>query len=304
MRNQLPELGTWISGAGLGTFEANAVLSNMTSWDIGGPAEGLCTPFTRQACESILERAAATGVPVTVLGHGTNVLISDRGVRGLVLCTRRLSDIRMEGTRVYADAGVSLPNLAVAAAEAGLTGLEFAAGIPGTVGGAVAANAGAHGREIKDALEFVTLWSNRERRVCFAQELDLRYRRSRLRESREVVLEACFKLEKGDPGESLAKIRQWGRERREKQPLQYPNGGSVFRNPAEHSAGWYIERAGLKGASAGRAQISVKHANFIVNLGGAKAADVLDLIKQAQQTVLTKYGEHLETEVVLLGFDD
>jgi UDP-N-acetylmuramate dehydrogenase len=301
---RLLSLGSWIEREGLGVFALNQPLSPMTSWRIGGLAEGFCAPFTLAACERILGRCEKEQTPVTVLGQGTNVLISDRGLPGLALSTRKLRGIRMEGTRIRAEAGVSLGRLASVTAGLGLTGLEFAAGIPGTVGGAAVMNAGAHGGEMKDVVQSAVVWSGGVTREWAASDMGFEYRGSRLRGGGAVVLEVCLGLIKGNRAESLRVIERWRRERRKKQPLKRPNGGSVFKNPKNHGAGWYIEQAGLKGFTVGGAQISEKHANFIVNLGGAKAADVLMLMEQAQQTVLTKFGVHLETEVVLLGFDD
>ena len=212
-----------------------------------------------------------------------------------------MSAVRVDGQTVSAQAGAPLARVAAAAQAAGLTGLEFASGIPGTLGGGCAMNAGAYGGQLSDALVDARVLLGGAVRTLTREEMQMGYRTTRPLREGGVVLAARFALERGDGEAILARMRELNARRREKQPLSYPSAGSVFKRPEGHFAGALIERAGLKGASVGGAQVSPKHAGFIVNTGGATAADVLELIAQVQREVLRAFGVRLETEVRVVG---
>lgn len=288
-----------------GRIKLNESLASYTSWKIGGPAQVFFQPQDSLECAAALSTATHFAIPVTYLGGGSNVLVADGGVKGLVIQLRKLQETHWDGNRVRVGAGYSLPKLAKDAEERLLTGLEFTAGIPGTVGGAVLMNAGAHGVNIVNALESVRIITpDGEIRDILADQLEFGYRTSNLKNSGNIITEATLVLQPGDQ-EAIAKQMASVLEfRKTKQPMKYPNAGSVFKNPAGDAAGRLIEFVGAKGRRIGDAQVSEKHANFIVNLGEATAADVIMLIKEVQELVLQEFGFLLETEVVLLGFDD
>ena len=239
-----------------------------------------------------------------VLGNGSNVLVRDSGYPGVIVKLKDESDdIEFDGLQVTAGAGVLLSSLAKAAAARELTGLEFAAGIPGSVGGACFMNAGAYGGEIKDVLKAVHVISKdgvRER-ILSPAEMKLSYRHSALMDSGDVVMKATFSLEPGDPGKIRETMQDFARRRSEKQPLVQPSAGSFFKRPEGHFAGALIEKAGLKGLSVGGAQVSPKHAGFIVNTGGATASDIEALMHLVQSTVYDESGVRLEPEVRIIG---
>ena len=241
-------------------------------------------------------------LPVFIFGKGTNLLVSDRGVPGAVFDMTGLDAVRIEGTKITAQAGALLKNVAKAAAEESLTGLEFAHGIPGSLGGAVVMNAGAFGPEMKDVVESVRLMDRYGQiREVPAAEMDFGYRHSRLEESGEIVLSAVLALEKGERDAIEAKMRELGDKRREKQPLSTRNAGSTFKRPAGHFAGKLIEEAGLKGFSLGGAQVSEKHAGFVINTGTATAKEVWKLCCEVQRIVKERSGVDLELEVRTWG---
>ncbi|MCL6627275.1 MAG: UDP-N-acetylmuramate dehydrogenase, partial [Alicyclobacillus shizuokensis] len=283
--------------------EFDAPLAHHTTWRIGGPADILVTPESIEEVRGALIVATQTGLPWTVIGRGSNLLVLDGGVRGLVLkMGGRMAQLDVVGTRVVAQAGRSFVSLAHVAIRNNLSGLEFATGIPGTVGGAVMMDAGAHGGEVRDVLEWADIMTpDGELRRLSNADLRFGYRYSILKDHPGVVVGACFRLRPGHAEELRATVREWSLRRARTQPLSMPNCGSVFRNPPGTHAARLIEAAGLKGLRCGDAQISDKHANFIVNLGHAKAADVLELMHHAQDTVRAKYGITLETEVRVIG---
>lgn len=295
-----------LAGLYPGRIRLEEPLARYTTWRIGGPAEIFFQPQDAQECAAVLSLSQHYAVPVTFLGGGSNVLVADQGIRGLVIQTRTLKDICwLDDHRLRAGAGCSLPLLAREAGERGLSGLEFAAGIPGTLGGAVLMNAGAHGGNMAGVLESVRVVTpGGEIRDLEPEQLEFGYRTSSLKGSGNLIVEATLRLEPGDKEAIRRKMDEVLAFRRERQPLELPNAGSVFKNPPGDAAGRLIEAAGAKGRTVGRAQVSEKHANFIVNLGGATAADVLSLIKEVQELVRINFGLILETEVVLLGFDN
>ena len=278
-------------------------LSHHTSFRIGGPARRMAFPESREQLVILLGLAEECGIRPFLLGRGTNLLVSDRGLDTLVIKTaermtsiRRLDDVTLE-----ADVGVLLSRLAVYAQQAGLAGLEFAFGIPGTVGGAVYMNAGAYGGEIKDVLTAVTfLDENLHLQTLPVQELQLGYRTSIFERCSWCILEAEFTLHPGDAQEIHTAMQEYMRRRKEKQPLEYPSAGSTFKRPEGHFAGALIEQAGLKGTRIGGAEVSPKHAGFIVNCGGATCADVLNLIDLVRERVYKEFGVLLEPEIKII----
>jgi UDP-N-acetylmuramate dehydrogenase len=288
---------------GVRHVEFDAPLAPHTTWRIGGPADVLVTPHSVDEVRGALLAARELGWPWTVIGRGSNLLVLDGGVRGVVLkMGGKLAQIDIIGTRLVAQAGRSFVSAANVAIRHNLAGLEFATGIPGTVGGAVMMDAGAHGGEVRDVLEWADVMdADGEVRRLSNADLKFDYRYSILKDQPGVVIGACFLLRPGDGEELAAKVKQWSIRRASTQPLSLPNCGSVFRNPPGSYAAYLIEQAGLKGLRRGDAQISPKHANFIVNLGHATAEDVLWLMRHAQETVRAKYGITLETEVRIIG---
>lgn len=288
-----------------GVLRKNVFLSGYTTWQIGGPAEILFLPSSSEECGKALEIAGIQGVPVTFLGSGSNVLVADRGIAGLVIITRDLNNIAWNGNLVKAEAGVFLPFLCREAAEKGFSGLEFATGVPGTLGGAILMNAGTKYGYMEDVIEEVKTLDPSGRLLSYPKsEISFFYRNSSFRRKKELIVEATLKLKKDSKQNIKAAMADILEKRRVKQPLDYPNAGSVFKNPPGYSAGRLIEAVGAKGWRKGAAQVSEKHANFIVNLGEAKAADVIELIGEVQRAVYQKYLVNLETEVVMLGFDN
>lgn len=274
-----------------------------TTFQIGGPAEIFLQPRNLGAFMTALTAARAAGVPLAVIGRGSNLLVRDEGVPGVVLCTCGINGVRVEDRRIIAEAGATLAQVAQAALRAGLTGAEFAAGIPGTVGGGVFMNAGAYDGQLADiVVSSVYMDGVGASRLLRGEEHRFGYRASAYKEHPDwVVIETEFQLKPGDPEEIRAKMEDFARRRREKQPLNYPSAGSTFKRPAGHFAGRLIEDAGLKGASVGGAQVSEKHAGFVINQGNATYADVSALIARIQQTVYEKFGVQLECEVRRIG---
>jgi UDP-N-acetylmuramate dehydrogenase len=289
--------------------ERDEPLASHTTMRVGGPADLLVTVKDRFALRGIVRLATTRGWPLLVLGRGSNVVVFDRGVRGIVVLNRSAaSEVDAASGEMRLDSGVPMARAATLAADAGLTGMEFALAIPGNIGGAVWANAGAHGAEIADVLRSATILrpDGNEEEVTAAR-LDFRYRDSQLKHAAgagSVVLGASFALRRDEPDaikERLEEIRTW---RREHQPLGVPSAGSVFRNPpGSLSAGALIEAVGLKGRSIGGAEVSRLHANWILNRGGATANDVRALHDLCISEVQRSAGVHLESEIVFIGDD-
>jgi len=283
-------------------------LKRYTAWKIGGPADALLEPTNVEELIEAMEKAHEHGVPVTVLGGGTNVLVRDGGVRGLTIrLAKSLTGVEIEDRSVRAEAGVLYPVLANATAGSGLRGLEFATGIPGTVGGAVYMNAGAYGGETKDVLDWADVF--REGRVVrmhnvetlHVMSLRLSYRRSVLHDHPDwVVLRAGYTLEPGDPGQLKARIKEFRAQRMNGSPNR-PSCGSTFKRPPGDFPGRVIEAAGLKGTRVGQIEVSPVHANYLVNLGGGTAKDALELIELVKEKVRERLGVELEPEVRVIG---
>ncbi len=281
-------------------------LARHTTWRIGGSADAMVIVETVEQAQSVLAAARRAAIPVFVLGRGSNLLVRDGGIRGLVIkLGEGLSEVSRDGDRVTALAGKGMVSTANIAIQNGLSGLEFATGIPGSVGGAVTMNAGAHGSEIKDALLAATvLTADGELLAVPAADMGFAYRHSVVREREWTVLSATFALHPGDRDEMRERVYAWRRRRQATQPLSLPNCGSVFRNPPGDYAARLVEAAGLKGVRIGNAAISELHANFIVNLGGARAVDVLQLMERAAAEVWERFGVRLIPEVRLVGEDE
>ncbi|MFH7243533.1 MAG: UDP-N-acetylmuramate dehydrogenase [Spirulina sp.] len=284
---------------------SQASLKKLNTFRVGGTAEWLAMPRQRQEFDWLLTYALERQLPVTTLGAGSNLLISDQGIPGLVICTRRWRSTQFDDAqgRVTVAAGEPLPTLAWKAAKRGWRGLEWAVGIPGTVGGAVVMNAGAHGGCAADCLVSATVLDSSGRLVDLPpQELAFDYRTSALQGSDRLVIEATFQLEPGhDPAVVSADTLAGLNRRRSTQPYDWPNCGSVFRNPLPYTAGGLIEKAGLKGHRIGDAQVAERHANFILNLGNARAEDVYRLIRYIQECIYDQWDLWLHPEVKFIG---
>lgn len=283
--------------------ERQVSLASHTSFRIGGPASLLITVPNQSSLRKTLELLAGSGWPYLVMGLGTNLLVADAGYPGAVLCLdASFAYLRHEGDTLVAGAAVPLPKLARVAAAEGLTGLEFAAGIPGSVGGAVAMNAGAWGGEMAGVVTQVDLVRRDGRAMTLAAgEMAFAYRTSRALQERWVVTGAVFQLQPAAPETVRAAMEDLLAKRVAAQPLGAPSAGSIFKNPVNAKAGRLLDQVGAKGLRIGGAAVSEKHANFIVNAGDATAADVLALIDELQRRVMERFGVWLETEVRLVG---
>ena len=274
-----------------------------TSFRIGGPADWFVSPETTGALSETIQFLKAGSVPYFILGNGSNLLVSDDGYRGVVIqIGKNMSDIVVSGTNVRAEAGALLSTVASRAAAASLTGMEFAGGIPGSIGGACVMNAGAYGGEMKDILtSVIALFEDGSVRKVPCGELMLGYRSSALMRNGAIVLEAELSLTEGDIGEIRATMDDLRERRVSKQPLDLPSAGSTFKRPEGYFAGKLIMDSGLRGYAVGGAQVSEKHCGFVVNRGGATADDVMTLIRHIQKTVLKNFGVELVPEVRFLG---
>lgn len=278
-----------------------------TTFRIGGPADIFVAPDTEEKAARVIQICREQKTPFYVLGNGSNLLVSDQGYRGVIVqIYRNLSEIEVEGETIRAQAGAMLSMIARKALDGGLTGFEFASGIPGTIGGAAVMNAGAYGGEMKDVLaEVRVLTPEGEIRDVPATELKLSYRYSVIPGRGWIVLGAKLRLKTGDPREIRARMEELKEKRVSKQPLELPSAGSTFKRPEGYFAGKLIMDAGLRGFSVGGAQVSEKHCGFVVNRGDATAADVRELIREVTARVQRQSGVTLEPEVKLLGeFED
>lgn len=281
----------------------NEPMRRHTTFAIGGPADLFVQPKTRRELAETLRVFRERGVPFLLLGNGSNMLVADAGIRGAVVCTSELDDVRVgdDGTLV-AEAGALLGRVARRAQRAGLTGVEFAGGIPGSLGGAVFMNAGAYDGQMAGVVEKTEyLDENGMLHTLTGDEHSFGYRRSVFRDHPDwTVVRSTLRLQPGDPAAILDYMNDLAQRRREKQPLNFPSAGSTFKRPAGYFAGKLIEDAGLKGASVGGAQVSEKHAGFLINRGGATCDDMLRLIELVQQRVKEKFGVQLECEVRII----
>ncbi len=284
----------------LGAVRFNAPLKEYTSFHIGGPADVLVEPVDVEDIARLARQTHEQALPLFVLG-GTNVLVRDKGIRGVVVSLAKLRAIKEEpGSVLYAEGGVGMPTLIGHAIRRSLAGLEWAAGIPGTVGGCVVMNAGTRLGEMKDSVKAVRIVSSKGALIhCPAESIDFRYRRATLPPG--VVVGVWLQLRAGVRSDIGQIVKDYLHYRRNTQPLTLPSAGCVFKNPLNDSAGRLVEAAGLKGTSVGDAQVSTKHANFIVNQGHASAADVLSLIKKVRARIARKMGIKLELELKIVG---
>ncbi len=278
-------------------------MKNHTTFRIGGPADALALPKTPEEVAEVVRFCHEHAQPYYVLGNGSNLLVSDEGYRGLVLqLYRNFNDIQVNGETITVQSGAMLAAVARTAYQTGLTGLEFASGIPGTIGGAVVMNAGAYGGEMKNVLKEVTVLTKEgEVLVIPAKALELGYRTSVIPKNGWIVLGAVLQLKKGDQEQILARMEELKEQRITKQPLDLPSAGSTFKRPEGYFAGKLIMDAGLRGFTVGGAQVSEKHCGFVVNRGDATAADVWELICEVKRRVKERTGVELEPEVKLLG---
>ena len=278
-------------------------MAQHTSFRIGGPADVLTTPENPDQIREILAVCREAEVPFFVLGNGSNLLVSDKGYRGVVIqIGRKMSGVTIEGERIRAGAGALLSGIAASARNASLTGMEFAGGIPGSLGGAVVMNAGAYGGEMKDILEEgKVITPEGEEKILPAGELSLGYRTSIIKEKEYIVTEASLKLTPGDMEEIRRTMKDLQQRRSDKQPLEFPSAGSTFKRPEGYFAGKLISDAGLRGYQVGGARVSDKHCGFVINAGGASAADVRKLMADVQEEVYRQFGVMLEPEVKFLG---
>lgn len=278
-------------------------MTKHTSFHIGGPAELMAQPQSEAELQSLLLKAAEAAVPVTLVGNGSNLLVRDKGIRGLVIkLGSMLRDIKVSGNVLNFGSGVSLAQASKKAAELGLSGMEFAVGIPGSIGGAVYMNAGAYDGEMSKVVKSVRVMDAAgEVSELSAGELDFGYRHSALQGSSKIVTSVTVELVAGDKQAIAEKMADFSNRRITKQPLELPSAGSMFKRPPGYFAGTLIDQTGLKGYTVGGAQVSTKHAGFVVNIGGATAADVLQLISDVQAKVFAAHGVHLEPEVLVLG---
>jgi len=278
-------------------------MSRHTSFRIGGPADALLVPRSVEDIQSIVRFALESSLPLTIVGNGSNLLIRDGGLRGLVMkIGDNFARIETCGTRCCAQAGALLRDVSRSVGDATLSGLEFAIGIPGTLGGAVIMNAGAYGGEMKDVIREVTAIDNEgELRRMNPEDLQFGYRRSVLQQTEWIVADATMELAPGDSEAIEARLADLTRQRESKQPLEMPSAGSVFKRPPGGYVGPMVEELGLKGFRIGGAQVSPKHAGFIVNAGEATASDVLDLIAHVRARVQERFGVWLDTEVRVIG---
>lgn len=274
-----------------------------TTFRVGGPADCLVEIETQEQLCNIQNYLTQVQIPYVVLGNGSNVLVSDKGYRGVVLQVgKRMSGITVEGDCIIAQAGALLSQVSRVATEHGLTGLEFASGIPGTVGGGVVMNAGAYGGEMSRVVTKVTVINAHGEILELDNEtMEFGYRYSTIRNQPFVVTEVSFRLKKGNKEEIKAQVDDLTAKRREKQPLEYPSAGSTFKRPEGHFAGALIMDAGLRGYQIGGARVSDKHCGFVINTGNATATDIKDLIQEIQDIVKERFQVDLEPEVIFLG---
>ena len=290
--------------AGIGCkAERDVPMSKYTTFRIGGNASVMLTPLNDEQLVSIIKECKKENIKPFILGNGSNMLISDDGLKTVVInmCRPDPNIELVNGDTIICDAGITMSKVCNFALDNGLTGLEFAFGIPGSAGGAAYMNAGAYGGEMKDVLiECRHIDSDGNLGSLKGEELGLSYRTSAYEHNGYIITTLVMKLKKGDKTEIKAKMQELLQRRKDKQPLEYPSAGSTFKRPVGYFAGGLIEECGLKGCSVGGAQVSEKHAGFIINKGGATAQDVLDLIKYVQDRVYEERGIHLEPEVRLI----
>ena len=292
-----------INITGKDNVRINEPMKNHTTFKIGGPAQYYVTPESVTQIQEVVSLCRNMNIPLHVIGNGSNILVGDDGVDGVVLALfNTFSDYEIKDNVITAQAGMSLIKLAVIALREGLTGLEFASGIPGSVGGAVYMNAGAYDGQMKDVVTSVTVLDEAGNiRILGRDELDMGYRTSAVAKNNMIVLQVVIELKSGDKEQIKARMNQLSELRKQKQPLEYPSAGSTFKRPEGYFAGKLIADAGLKGHSIGGAAVSEKHAGFVVNMGGATAKDVVELTDYIKKRIMEQFGVTLELEVKRIG---
>lgn len=288
---------------GEGKVKVQEPMAAHTTFRIGGPADFYVMPQTPQEIAEVIRICREENCPYFILGNGSNLLVGDRGYRGVVIqLYKNFDGISIEGTKVTAKAGAMLVRVAKEAGKMGLTGLEFASGIPGTIGGAMVMNAGAYGGEMKDVVTSVTvLTKDGEVMILSVEKMKFRYRGSVIEEEGYTVLECTMELQQGDQEAIKARMDELAVQRKAKQPVEFPSAGSTFKRPEGYFAGKLIMDAGLRGYRVGGAQVSEKHCGFVINAGGATAADVMQLMKDVSDRVQEQFGVRLEPEVKRIG---
>lgn len=282
----------------------NEPLAKYTNTETGGMADLLAFPDTVSDVKILVNTANENGIPLTVLGNSSNLVVKDGGIRGLVIILTGMDKIAVSGTKIMAQAGASLIETTEEAYQAGLTNFEFAAGIPGSVGGAVFMNAGAYDGDISQVMSEVSVITRTGYvKTLVNEEMNFAYRHSQIQDDHDIILEATFVLKEGDRHDIREKMDEFNFLRASKQPLEYPSCGSVFQRPDGYYTGKLVHEAGLQGYQVGGAQVSKKHAGFIVNVDGATATDYMDVIKHVQNVVWEKFKVKLETEVRIIGED-
>ena len=280
----------------------NESMANHCTFKAGGVASRVYKVFSIEGLENVLKLCNEEGVKPLILGNGSNILISDKGISTpVIIIDKGFDKIQVDGDIIKAEAGAMLSVISRQALENSLTGIEFASGIPGTVGGAVVMNAGAYGGEMINVVKDVDVIMNGERRTLTNQDMNFSYRHSRAMDEEMIVVGVSLKLTPGNKEEISATMNDFNSRRRDKQPLEYPSAGSTFKRPEGYFAGKLIMDSGLAGASVGGAMVSTKHCGFIINNGNATATDIYNLIKNVQATVKDKFGVMLEPEVKLIG---
>ena len=292
-----------INITGKDNVRINEPMKNHTTFKIGGPAQYYVTPESVTQIQEVVSLCRDVNIPLHVIGNGSNILVGDDGVNGVVLALfNTFSDYEIKDNVITAQAGMSLIKLAVIALREGLTGMEFASGIPGSVGGAVYMNAGAYDGQMKDVVTSVTVLDEAGNiRILGRDELDMGYRTSAVAKHNMIVLQVIIELKAGDKEQIKDRMNQLSELRKQKQPLEYPSAGSTFKRPEGYFAGKLIADAGLKGYSIGGAAVSEKHAGFVVNMGGATAKDVVELTDYIKKRIIEQFGVTLELEIKKVG---
>ena len=287
-----------------GIVKIDESMKKHTNFKIGGNADIFVIAKNIEEIKYIIKFSKENSIPLTILGNGSNVLVSDKGIRGIVLQIglKEIKVEKKESALIEVDAGVMLGTLAQVLLKQSISGFEFAAGIPGSIGGAIRMNAGAYGGEMKDIIKNVTVLNEKgEINILTNKECEFSYRHSRFTNSKEIVIKVTLELPFGNEAEIKEKMNEYAQSRKEKQPLNLPSAGSTFKRGADFITAKLIDECGLKGYTSGDAQVSTLHAGFVVNLGNATAQDVLNLVNHVKQVVLEKTGKQIELEVELLG---
>ncbi|WP_338539727.1 UDP-N-acetylmuramate dehydrogenase [Paenibacillus tundrae] len=283
-------------------LRSNEPLKDHTYVKVGGYADTLIHPTTTEEIVNVVQIAKSHQIPLTIIGKGSNVIIKDKGIRGITMSLSHFDQIKVHEDTIIAQSGANIIDVSRTALDHGFTGLEFACGIPGSTGGAIYMNAGAYGGQVDDVVESADVITRDGQRMTMSrEEMKLSYRNSIFKDNEYIILEVTFKLQKGDKEAIAAKMKELTMLREAKQPLEYPSCGSVFKRPEGHFVGKLIQDCNLQGTRIGGAEISLKHAGFIINADHATAQDYQELINLIKETVYAKFNVQLETEVIFLG---